>query len=772
MQAFDRATEPPPVGLQTPDVQNSRKAMREFMLFGDQKRGQTSVPRSSGNVLTEPGVIEALVRLFQGRCAFCEAQAPLGAHRMRPPAEALPFQQSEQGHLYYAWLADAWENLYAICESCRPSEPNYFPVTGKRAPLPDPEALNRYVDEGLGLWRAYPLREKPLILDPCGSNDFYRSLRAEWSGTLTALSDRGQATITAFNLNRPERTDLRRARYTEYFDDLVAALTGSNGGRRITELIDFPALEFGGTWYIVLRRLAQWIGSDRGPKPVLSPSRVVRVYSALYGQPGAEARLRSALARLREEDAKGPQAEPVPSPPRPGHARIASVEFENFKSIERMSLVMPAPVDPVATKDHSAPVPSLLILGENAAGKSSLLEGIALALSDKPARDKLGLAAESYILDPTYLGATKVGAKRKATISITLTDKSIRKLTISDNEMTAKSGAEFELMPVFAYGAFRHYQHKQRSYAADRTVRNLFDGSILGNPQAWLLGLNDGRFAMVIRALREILSIEGEFEVVEREPVSGRCFVVTSVQDRQGMLTLSRTPLSAVSSGFRSILAMTCDIMQGLMDNRIYNGFETLITARGVVLIDEIEAHLHPRWKMQVMSGLRRALPSITFIATTHDPLCLRGMVSNEVVVLQRVASKENQAQTKLPVFVEQLVDLPDFSQLRIEQLLTSDFFQLFSTDAPEIDDQFARVGDLLVKQRQGEALSPAERITLSEFKRDVAEAMPIGTSEAHRLVQEAVAKYLKERRTASDARLRRLRQNTKQRILSVLRST
>lgn len=60
----------------------------------------------------------------------------------------------------------------------------------------------------------------------------------------------------------------------------------------------------------------------------------------------------------------------------------------------------------------------------------------------------------------------------------------------------------------------------------------------------------------------------------------------------------------------------------------------------------------------------------------------------------------------------------------------------------------------------------------IRSFQRDIAEAMPIGSSEAHRLVQDAVALFLKERRLASEMRMRELREDTKMRILRILRES
>jgi hypothetical protein len=209
------------------------------------------------------------------------------------------------------------------------------------------------------------------------------------------------------------------------------------------------------------------------------------------------------------------------------------------------------------------------------------------------------------------------------------------------------------------------------------------------------------------------------------------------------------------------------------LDRRVSGGIETLAQARAVVLIDEVESHLHPRWKMGIMRGLRQALPNVTFIATTHDPLCLRGMGDRDVVVLQRVGRDLNadvKVETRLPVLVERLVNLPPTSHLTVEQLLTSDFFQLYSADAPEIEGKFANISDLLAKRSQGAELSDDEKRTLEAFDDDIDNALPVGLSEAHRLVQEAVGQFLKERRSASEDRLRTLRQSSKNEILRILR--
>src|SRR6185295_11698167 len=143
------------------------------------------------------------------------------------------------------------------------------------------------------------------------------------------------------------------------------------------------------------------------------------------------------------------------------------------------------------------------------------------------------------------------------------------------------------------------------------------------NPEHWLLDCDRPVFDAAVRALREILMLERDGKI-SRD--NGQILIETSGGSAR---------LKELSVGYKSILALSVDVMRELMQH-----FDNLEEASAVVLIDEIEAHLHPRWKMRIISLLRRAMPKVQFIVTTHDPLCLRGMYDGEVFVLQRGADR------------------------------------------------------------------------------------------------------------------------------------
>jgi hypothetical protein len=152
-------------------------------------------------------------------------------------------------------------------------------------------------------------------------------------------------------------------------------------------------------------------------------------------------------------------------------------------------------------------------------------------------------------------------------------------------------------------------------------------------------------------------------------------------------------------------------------------------SAEGIVLIDEIDAHLHPRWKMQVVQRLRQVFPRLQFLMTSHDPLCLRGLRKGEVAVMKRDPEDR----------VMVITDLPSPEGLRIDQILTSEFFGLGSTRSPEDDQLFEEYYELLAL-RQPNAKQAARLVELKGLLqgRDL-----LGTTRRERLMLEVADRFL-----------------------------
>jgi predicted ATP-binding protein involved in virulence len=95
-----------------------------------------------------------------------------------------------------------------------------------------------------------------------------------------------------------------------------------------------------------------------------------------------------------------------------------------------------------------------------------------------------------------------------------------------------------------------------------------------------------------------------------------------------------RLPFAALSDGQRNMLAMIGDIAWKAAQLNPHLGKEVLQKTPGIVLIDELDLHLHPKWQRHVIEDLRRLFPEIQFIATTHSPFIIQTAREGELIKL------------------------------------------------------------------------------------------------------------------------------------------
>jgi hypothetical protein len=207
-----------------------------------------------------------------------------------------------------------------------------------------------------------------------------------------------------------------------------------------------------------------------------------------------------------------------------------------------------------------------------------------------------------------------------------------------------------------------------------------------------------------------------------------------------------------LSAGYESILVLAVDIMSAVHGIQ-YDMSQT----GGIVLLDEIDAHLHPRWKMEIVPALRRCFPNVQFLVTTHEPLCLRGLHENEIALMRR---QDNQ------ITVEE--DLPSPVGLRVDQLLTSPLFGLHSTIEPELDNKFVEYYALLAKPET--ELSSQQRHRLEELKNELSGIGVLGHTRRDQMVYEVIDDYLaREPLVTSKTDRINLKASTKNKISELL---
>jgi len=106
--------------------------------------------------------------------------------------------------------------------------------------------------------------------------------------------------------------------------------------------------------------------------------------------------------------------------------------------------------------------------------------------------------------------------------------------------------------------------------------------------------------------------------------------------------------ISELSDGYRSVLSLTLDLLFRLIkeygQEKVFDKTrkeKTFIDVPGIVLIDEIDAHLHPTWQIKIGKWFTQYFPKIQFIVTTHSPLICRSAVNGSIWRLAAPGSDE-----------------------------------------------------------------------------------------------------------------------------------
>lgn len=161
---------------------------------------------------------------------------------------------------------------------------------------------------------------------------------------------------------------------------------------------------------------------------------------------------------------------------------------------------------------------------------------------------------------------------------------------------------------------------RQVAYRGALSSRMVDYRDFMARYQVWARDEESKELRAFNRALGVFLEEFGDVEVSE-EPLQ--------LTIRKGEDRLS---LQQLSDGERAFLAVVGDLVRRLA---LANPkLDDPLLGHGVVLIDELELHLHPRWQREIVEKLRSTFPNIQFIATTHSPFIIQSLRPGELIAL------------------------------------------------------------------------------------------------------------------------------------------
>jgi predicted ATP-binding protein involved in virulence len=135
-----------------------------------------------------------------------------------------------------------------------------------------------------------------------------------------------------------------------------------------------------------------------------------------------------------------------------------------------------------------------------------------------------------------------------------------------------------------------------------------------------------------------------------------------------------------MSAGYQSVVRLTADIAYRAIKLNPHLGGNAIKDTEGVVLIDEIDMHLHPKWQINIISDLKKTFPKIQFIATTHSPFIIQSLRTEELIKLDGDDVVDNPFTKSIPDIAEEEMNLEYVQRSRIflkMQKVASDYFAL-----------------------------------------------------------------------------------------------
>ena len=420
--------------------------------------------------------------------------------------------------------------------------------------------------------------------------------------------------------------------------------------------------------------------------------------------------------------------------------------------------------------EQGQPCQWTLILGNNGAGKTTLLKCLAWMRptldhdeGGTAPRAKPGLDAED---DAVLEGLLRQNAKAATSVSAqlayggSLVNGGQRPSAILQRYEVALEGSkgklsafnpssyeveEFHDMRLFCYGAGRHMEkdNLDRGELGD-PVQNLFSmGSPLYDAEELLLQLDyqargDGGGArQSLEATKRLLAdLLPEVESGESVLVYSPKPLKSPPEPGRVMFKVpsGEVPLGALSLGYQTMIAWATDLAFKLFqDNK---GSASSLKAPAVVLVDEIDLHLHPSWQRKLKGYLTKHFPNVQFICTAHSPLMAQEFEDENLVVVKMVdgeAHIENGPES--------------IKGWRVDQILLSELYGLEETRSLEVEAWFKERDQLLAKP----SMTAKDKSRLKALDQRI-EQLPVWESESSRTAFKVIEQYADKLRDAGEA--------------------
>jgi len=377
---------------------------------------------------------------------------------------------------------------------------------------------------------------------------------------------------------------------------------------------------------------------------------------------------------------------------------LSRISIKNIRGFEEIDIKL--------ARAANSEAPWTTILGDNSSGKTTLLRCIAMGMSGESGAS--GLLSDLYgewLRDPSLEGEIRLefqvnGARQKHFVNTVITEK------FGEYQIKQTPSKKFPFKKVFmcGYGTGRSIlgDTMYETYATVDSVYSLFVySSNLQNPELILRRIKDAgvRKTALLNRVDSILMLPagatqlGRLGITVREP-GGKSITI-----------------GALADAYQATITLICDILHWSL---LYNepAFKRG-KLKGIVLIDELEQHLHPMWQRKIVALLRQQFPALQFIVSTHSPLCASGTADLIDELYSFVLLRPDRKRSI------HRVDLPPLEGRRADEMLTSEAFGLPTSRSVETESKLRELAELEDKKRMTSKQKRRYRHILAELKQE-----------------------------------------------------
>lgn len=395
-----------------------------------------------------------------------------------------------------------------------------------------------------------------------------------------------------------------------------------------------------------------------------------------------------------------------------------------------------------------------VIIGENAVGKTSLMEAVTVGLGGfmkglKYANGRSILkediritsyktsiirAEESQIDIVAEINGKEFSWTRKRQYNTFLKDLDYYREVFEYGQSLAKeskSGRFITLPLISYYGTGRLLKENDSKFNPEKTEYRIDGYNKALNPNSnyktllsWFRSteISVYKSGKGIDALKSVKrAVRNSFEEIETLYYDERIDALSiQLKDKKDEIKAQSKPLSTLSDGQKVLIgligdiALRCNLLNPLAEENAND------MTPGIVLIDELDLHLHPNWQRKIVSILKETFPKIQFIVTTHSPFIIQSLKNEELIDLQGKNLDDDYQKLSIEEIAEGEMNVKDINKsLRFHQMrnVADEYFNLIIQNKGEPSEKIVTVKEKLDQLLMPYYDDPAYVSYLSSFK-------------------------------------------------------